>query len=67
MSLQRVRDNATRQGAKRKLDPKKFTGVQSKVAKNTKILTKANKKQLKKKFQELLDAHQGSAAAQFHQ
>lgn len=47
MSLRRVRDDAARQGAKRKLDNKKFTGVKSKVAGNAKILTKTNKKVLK--------------------
>ena len=67
MSLQRVRDNASRQGAKRKRNPRKYTGVQSKVAKNVKVINKANKKVMKQKFQELLDAHQESAAARFQQ
>lgn len=44
------------QGQKRKLDPRKYTGVKSKVAKNVKVLNKTNKDQIKQKFTELLEA-----------
>ena len=43
MSLQRVMQRAALQGQKRKLDPRKFNGVKSKVAKNVKVLNKTNK------------------------
>lgn len=43
MSLQRVMQRAAQQGQKRRLDPRKFNGVKSKVAKNVKVLNKTNK------------------------
>ena len=52
MSLQRIRDRADKQAQKRHMDPRKFTGVKSKVAKNHKVLSKTNNELMKKKIME---------------
>ena len=40
LSLNRVRQNAAKQGQKRKMNPSKFNGVKSKVGQNVQVLNK---------------------------
>ena len=52
------------QGQKRKLDPRKFSAVKSKVGKNVKVANKTSQSLLKQKFKELFEAQTSAHAVE---
>ena len=56
LSLQRVRDNAAKQGEKRRLDPGRYSGVKSKVAGNVRVAKQVCNYKKKQNFMKILQA-----------